>query len=69
MDKLIELLREKHGGDLTFNDGESYFLFLKDALFDVYMDEETKSLKVTIEGLNEGKTFVYHVDKSIEELI
>lgn len=67
MEKIMEMLRAKHGDDLTLRNGEKYFLFLKDGLYTVYLDEQT--LKIDVELLNEGKIFVYHSEKSLDELI
>lgn len=69
VDKLIKLLKEKHGKDLDLQNGEVHYLFFKDGLFSVYLEEETKTLKVEVEFLPEGKTFVYHSDESLEDLV
>lgn len=69
LDKLIKLLREKHGKDFDLESGEVYYLFLKDGLFTLYIEEDTKTLKVEVEFLPEGKTFIYHSDESFEGLI
>ena len=69
MDKLIELLKERHGGALDFKDGQVYYLFLQDGLFSVYLEEDTKTLKVDIEVLPEGNTFIYHSLERLEGLV
>lgn len=69
VDKLIKLLKEKHGKELGLKNGEVHYLFLKDGLFSVYLEEDTKTLKVDVEFLPEGKTFIYHSDESLEDLI
>jgi hypothetical protein len=68
VDKLIKILKEKHGEDLDLKNN-NYFLFLKDGLFTVYLDEDTKTLKVEVEFLPEEKTFVYRSDESLEDLV
>ena len=68
-DQVIQLLKEKHGGELNLQNGEVYYLFLKDGLFSVYLDEEEKKIQVNVEFLPQGKTFVYHSDESLEKSI
>lgn len=69
MDKIMQALRDKHGEDLTFKDGEAYFIFFKDGLYSIYLEEDTSTLKVEVEFLTEGKTYVYSSDDSLENLL
>ena len=69
LEPLVKILKEKHGEDLNFKEGHVYYLFFKDGLFSVYLDEETKTLKVEIEALPEGATFIYHSDESLMKYI
>jgi len=66
--KLIELLKEMHGKDLDVQN-EIYYLFFKDGLFQLWFDDEEKTLKVDVEFLTEGKTFVYQSDKKMNDLL
>lgn len=66
--KLIELLKEKHGKDLDVQN-EIYYLFFKDGLFQLWFDDDEKTLKVEVEFLPENKTFVYQSDKKLEDLL
>lgn len=68
VDNLIKLLEEKHGQKVNLKEGEVHYLFLKDGLFSVYLDEDTKTVKVNIEFLPEEKTFVYHSEKTLADL-
>lgn len=63
-DKLIGILREEHGEDLNLKD-EVYYLFFKDGLFELYYDEDEKTIKVNVEFLPEDGTHVYFRDDSI----
>lgn len=69
MNKLIELLKEKHGGELKFDNYQSYYLFLKDGLVTVFLDQDTKTLKIEVEMLQEGEVFIYHSEESLKTLI
>lgn len=69
MSKLLELLKEKHGGDLKLDNYQSYYLFLKDGLLTVYLDQDTKTLKVELEMLEENEVYIYHSDEKLENLI
>lgn len=62
---VIKILKEQHGGELSLNNGEVYFLFTKDAMVSVYLDEESRTLKVEIDGLPEDNYKVYHSDVSL----
>lgn len=68
LDKLIELLKEKHGEDLDLQN-QVYYLFFKDGLFSVYLEDDTKTLKVAVELLPENNTFVYQTRESIEDYV
>lgn len=65
LDKAIEVLKEKHGRDLSLKD-DVYYLFGKDFALNVYLDEGT--LKVDIEMLPENHTFVYQTDLVLDDL-
>lgn len=69
VDKLIELLKEKHGRELDLKNGEVHYLFLKNGVFSIYLEEDTKTVKVDVEFLPEEKTFIYHSDESLHDLI
>lgn len=69
MDKIVEILKEKHGKELSFKNGEVYYLFFKDGLFSVYLDEDTNTVKIDVEFLPEDNTFIYSSDEYIEPLI
>lgn len=69
MDKIIELLKEKHGGKLELNDYQSYHLFLKDGVVTAFLDQDTKTLKIEMEFLEEGQIYIYHSDERLEDLI
>lgn len=62
--KLIELLKEIHEKDLDVQN-EIYYLFFKDGLFQLWFDDDEKTLKVEVEFLPENKTFVYQSDKKL----
>lgn len=66
--ELIRLLKEKHGKDLDLQN-EVYYLFLKGGLFTIYLDEDTKTLKVEVEFLPEDGTHVYFSEESLENLM
>ena len=66
--KLIELLKEIHEKDLDVQN-EIYYLFFKDGLFQLWFDDDEKTLKVEVEFLPENKTFVYQSDKKLEDLL
>lgn len=68
IEKLIKLLKEKHGKDLDLKN-DVYYLFVKGALFSIYLDEEEKEIKVNVEFLPEDKTFVYFSDEDINDLL
>jgi hypothetical protein len=68
IDKLTELLKEKHGKDLDIKN-EVYYLFLKGGLFSVWYDEDERQIKVNVEFLPEEKTFIYFSDKELEDLL
>jgi hypothetical protein len=68
VDKLMELLKEKHGNDLDIKN-DVYYLFLKGGLFSIWYDEDERQIKVNVEFLPEDNTFVYFTDEDIEELI
>lgn len=67
--KLVEILEEKHGGKLDLKNGNMHYLFLKDGLFSVYLEEDTNTIKADVEFLPVDKTFVYHSDETLEELL
>ncbi|GIP63324.1 hypothetical protein J32TS6_18790 [Virgibacillus pantothenticus] len=68
LDKLIELLKEKHGKKLDLNN-DVYYLFLNGGLFTIYLDDEEKELKVQVEFLPVNNTFVYFSEESITTLL
>lgn len=68
VDKLIKLLKEKHGKELDLQN-QVYYLFFKDGLFSLYLDEDTKTLKVEVDFLPEDNTFVYASEDSIENYL
>jgi hypothetical protein len=68
LEKVIEILEQKHGKKLNIKE-DIYYLFFKDAVFSLYYDENEKTLQCEIEMVTEEKTFVYYSDKSIENLI
>lgn len=67
-DKLIKLLKEKHGQELNLQE-EIYYLFLKDGLFTLWLDQDTKTLKVEVEFQDEDARFVYMSDEKLEDLL
>jgi predicted nucleotidyltransferase len=66
--KIMEILKEKHGKDLNIKD-DVYYLFLKGAVACIYLDEDTKTLKVDFDFLPEDNTFIYHTDISVDDLL
>jgi hypothetical protein len=68
IDKLTELLKEKHGKDLDLKNNV-YYLFLKGGLFSLWYDEDEKTIKVNVEFLSDENTFVYFGDEDLEELL
>lgn len=68
VDKLMELLKEKHGKELDIK-SDVYYLFLKGGLFSIWYDEDERQLKVNVEFLPENNTFVYFSEEDIEDLI
>ncbi|MGM0846933.1 MAG: hypothetical protein ACQEUT_18395 [Bacillota bacterium] len=68
IDKLTELLKEKHGDSLDLKN-DVYYLFLKGGLFSLYYDEDEKTIKVDVEFLPEENTFVYFDDQELEKLL
>ncbi|MFD1203558.1 hypothetical protein ACFQ38_00205 [Sporosarcina contaminans] len=62
---LLDELEKKHGEELNLND-HHYFLFYKDGLFQIYFDEDEKTIKVDVDFMGDaGK--VYFTDKRMEE--
>jgi hypothetical protein len=68
IEKLMELLKEKHGKELDIKN-DVYYLFLKGGLFSIWCDEDEKTIKVNVEFLPEDKTFIYFSDKDLEDLL
>ncbi|KYC64702.1 hypothetical protein B4098_3395 [Heyndrickxia coagulans] len=68
VDKLIELLKKKHGKELNLKD-DVYYLFLKGGLFSLYYDEDEKKVKVEVEYLPDDNTFVYFSDEELDTLM
>lgn len=68
LDKIIALLKEKHGKDLDLRK-DVYYLFMKGGMFSIYYDEDEKTIKVNVEMLPEENTFVYMSDENIEDLL
>lgn len=66
IDTLIKLLEEKHGKLDLEND--VYFLFLKGGLFSIYLDEDEKEIKISVEMLPKDRTFVYSSDLDMDTL-
>ena len=69
MKKIIELLKQKHGGELNFDNYQSYYLFTKDGLVTIFLDQDTKTLKVEVEFLEENEIYIYHSDERLKDLI
>lgn len=63
---LITELKEKHGEELDLGK-HHYFLFLEGGVFDVYLDQDEKEIKVNIQ-LSDGVK-VYHSTKNLEEMM
>jgi hypothetical protein len=68
IEKLTELLKEKHGKELDIKN-DVYYLFLKGGLFSVWYNEDERQIKVNVEFLPEENTFVYFSDKDLEDLL
>lgn len=68
IDKLMELLEEKHGKKIALST-DVYYLYLKGGLFSIWYDEDEKQIKVNVEFLPEENTFVYFADEDIEDLL
>lgn len=69
LDKILEIIKQKNNGeDLNVKDNE-YHVFLKDAHVLVYLDTETKTLKVEVEMFDEGSAKVFFEDVKLEELM
>jgi hypothetical protein len=67
--KIIKLIKEKHGDKLNLKD-DVYYLILKDAVISLYYDEDTKTIKIDVEATPEEKTFVYFENRvSLEDII
>lgn len=69
MENILKLLKEQHGDKLAINEGQIYFLFVNNAKIAVYFEEAEKAVKIDVEMLPEGKTFVYQADVSLEDLL
>lgn len=65
LDKLIEELKKQHGQELDLNN-DHYFLFYKDAVFQIYIDQDEMELKVDVTFIGESRK-VYFSDKSISD--
>ncbi len=66
LNEVIAELKRKHGNKLDL-ENHHYFLFFDDGVFDIYLDQDEKELKVDIvfsDGIQ-----VYHSSKKLEELI
>ncbi|MBG9548332.1 hypothetical protein [Cytobacillus firmus] len=68
VDKLVKLLKEKHGKGLNLKD-DVYYLFLKGGLFTLYYDEDENTIKVDVEFLPEENTFVYFDEQELSNLL
>lgn len=70
MDPLLEFLlnelKEKHGEELDLAE-HHYFLFLDGGVFDIYLDQDEKEIKVNIQ-LSDGVK-VYYSSKKLEEIM
>ena len=66
---LLEILKELHGEEISFKDGQVYYVHFKDGLFSVYLDQDEKEIKVNVEFLPEEHTYIYHSDKHLENLL
>lgn len=64
---VLSLLKEKHGEKLDLKN-DVYYLFLKDAVVCVYVEEEANSIKIEIDTLPET-TFVYYSNVTLKSLI
>ncbi len=69
LDKVLKLLEEKHGKKPDLKEGEVFYLFLGDGLFSLYLEEDTKTLKVDVEFLDREKTFIYFGEEKLEDLM
>lgn len=66
-EKLLQELRDLHGEELDLEE-HHYFLFYKDGLFQFYLDEDEKSIKVDVTLMGDAAR-VYRTDKSmVDEL-
>lgn len=69
LDKVLGIIKQKNNGeDLNIKDNE-YHVFLKDAHVLVYLDTETKTLKVEVEMFDEGSAKVFFEDTKLEDLM
>jgi hypothetical protein len=69
MNELLEIIREQHGSKLKLKE-EVYYLVINDAVICVSLDEEDNTIKIDVDAVPEGKTFVYFDgNKNLEDLI
>ncbi|GGD05240.1 hypothetical protein [Pontibacillus salipaludis] len=66
--RILSLIKEQHQTELNFKE-DVYYLILKDGVATVFVEEETKTLKIEIEETPEEKTYVYfNQDTSLMDL-
>lgn len=69
LNKALAIIKEKNDGeDLDINKNE-YHLFMKDAHVLIYLDDETKTIKVEVEMFDEGRAKIYFSDLELEEIM
>lgn len=64
-EKLLQELKDQHGEQLDL-ENHHYFLFYQDGLFQFYLDEDEKAIKVEVTLLGDAAR-VYNSDKSMAE--
>ena len=69
VEKLLELVVEKHGDRLDFNNGEEYFLFLRDGYINLSIDMEEGALAVQTCRNGKGNTHVFKSDLEVADLL
>lgn len=69
INKILKIIKEKNGGQEIDFDQEEYHVFLKNAHVLIYVDSESKSLKVNVEMFNEGCAQVVFADVKFEDLM
>lgn len=66
LDDVIKELKELHGNELDISK-HHYFVFFQDGVFNIYLDQDDKTLKV--ETVFSDDIQVYHSTKNIEDLL